>query len=391
MSKFWVVFLKEIIDNMRDRRSLISALVYPLLGPILVVAMLILLGRTLSDRTEETVILPVIGAEHAPQLIEFLSQQNIVAAPSPPSPQQVVRTGDEDVILVIPASYGDEFTESVPATIQLIVDESRQTAMGTVRRIRRVLDAYSQQIGSLRLMARGVNPAVVQALTVETVDTSTPQSQAGQMLNIAPYFIIFSIFIGGMYLAIDSTAGEKERGSLEPLLANPISHTSLVLGKMGAVLVFTLAAVLETLAGFALVLNLFPLESYLGMRINLEFSSLTTIFVICIPMMVLAAALQIIIATFTRGFKEAQNYLSFLPMIPALPGMFLAFLPIRPAPWNMLVPTLGQQLLINQVLRGEMLEPNFVFISAAATIGISGLLVITAVRLYGRESVLFGR
>ena len=391
MSKLWIVFLKEVTDNMRDRRSLFSALVYPLLGPLLVVAMLVLLGRTLSDRADEILELPIIGAEHAPNLVTFLEQQRISAVAAPTDPQAAVQNGDEDAVLIILETYGEKFTAGMPAPVQLIVDDSRQTTSGTVRRIRRVLNAYSSQIGNMRLLARGINPSITKALAIETVDMSTPESQAAQMLNIAPYFIIFSIFIGGMYLAIDTTAGEKERGSLEPLLINPISHTSLVLGKMGAVLLFTLAAVLETLLAFAVVLNLVPLENYLGMRINLEVSSLMTIFVICMPMMVLAAALQIIIATFTRGFKEAQNYLSFLPLIPALPGMFLAFLPIRPAPWNMMIPTFGQQLLIIQVLRGELLDSRLVTISAAATIGFSGLLVITAIRLYAREGVLFGR
>lgn len=391
MRKLWVIFFKEVMDNMRDRRSLVSALVYPLLGPILVVAMLVLVGRTLSDQADDIMMLPVVGAEHAPNLIAFLEQQNIFAAPSPADPEKAIRNAEEDAVLVILDSYGTQFTAGAPAAVQLIVDDSRQTSAGAVRRIRRVLQGYSQQIGAMRLVARGIDPSITQAISVETVDLSTPESQAAQMLNIAPYFIIFSIFIGGMYLAIDSTAGEKERGSLEPLLTNPVSHSALVLGKMGAVLVFTLAAVLETLLGFSLVLNLVPLEKYLGIRVNLEFSALMDIFVICMPMMLLAAALQIIIATATRGFKEAQTYLSFLPLIPALPGMFLAFLPIRPAAWNMIIPTLGQQLLINQVMRGEVLEPRLVLVSALATIGVSGLLVLVAIRLYARENVLFGR
>ena len=391
MSKIWVVFIKEVIDNLRDRRSLMSALGYPLLGPILVAVMLILVGRNFTERAEETLILPVIGVEHAPNLIGFLEEQNVEIVSSPPNPKESVRLGDEDVILVISEGYGEQFRMGNPASVQLITDDSRQTSLTSIRRVRSLLSAYSQQIGSLRLIARGINPAMTQALQIETVNLSTPQSQAAQMLNIAPYFIIFSIFIGGMYLAIDTTAGEKERGSLEPLLINPIRRSELVLGKIGAVLLFTLAGVLETLAGFAIVFNLIPLENFIGIRINLEPSSLMTIFTICMPMMVLAAALQLIIATFTKGFKEAQNYLSFLPLIPALPGMFLTFLPIRPEPWNMIIPTLGQQLLINQVLRGEAINPTFGFISAAATIGISGLLILVAIRLYSKESVLFGK
>lgn len=391
MRSGWIIFTKEILDNLRDRRAMVSALIYPLIGPVLVVLLLTVAGRTLTSRAETALLLPTIGAQRAPNLVSFLQQRNIQVVPGPADPEAEVREGSLDVVAVIPEGYGEDFVAGRPATVRLIVDASRQSASASVQRVRGALAAYSGQIGTLRLIARGINPSITDALAVELVDLSTPQSQAAQLLNIAPYFIIFSIFIGGMYLAIDSTAGEKERGSLEPLLINPVPRSVLVLGKMGAVLVFTFMAVVETLIGFALVLNLVPLENYLGIRIHLEPLSLLTIFLLTLPMMVLAASLQIVIATFTKGFKEAQNYLSFLPLIPALPGMFLAFLPVRPQFWNMLIPTFGQQLLINQVMRGESMDPVNVAISALATLLVGGLMTWVAVRLYDREAVLFGR
>ena len=108
-------------------------------------------------------------------------------------------------------------------------------------------------------------------------------------------------------------------------------------------------------------------------------------------MMLLAASLQIIIATFTRSFKEAQNYLSFLPLIPALPGMFLAFLPIKAELWTMLIPTFGQQLLINQLMRGEPVSALNVAVSALVTLAVALALIFAAARLYEREQVVLGR
>jgi sodium transport system permease protein len=134
-----------------------------------------------------------------------------------------------------------------------------------------------------------------------------------------------------------------------------------------------------------------PLGAQLGVRLSLGLPALLAIFLIALPIMLLAGALQMIIATSSRTVKEAQSYLAFLPLIPALPGLFLAFLPLRPAMWQMLVPTFGQQVLINQLMRGEPIDPLFTAVSAAITLAIGLLLTLVAMRLFGREQVLFGR
>lgn len=390
IERFGVIFKKEVIDNLRDRRTLAAALFYPLLGPLLMALIFTVMGRTMSTQAEKPLTLPVVGAQNGPALIQFLEQNGTEIQPGPDDPEASVRAGDHDVVLVIPTGYEEDFGAGRPATVRLVVDDSRQSASISVKRASRLLEAYSQQIGTLRLLARGVDPSLVTALAVEHIDVSTPQSQAAIFLNIMPYFIIFSVFMGGMYLIIDTTAGERERGSLEPLLINPVARSELVLGKLAAALVFTGVGVIETLAGFLVMLNVMPTESF-GVQISLHPSAMGIIFLIVVPIMLLAAALQMIIATFTRSFKEAQNYLSFLPLIPALPGMFLVFVPVKTKLWMMLIPTFGQQLLINQVMRGESLDALNVIVSATAT-AIAGLaLTFVAIRLYEREHILFGR
>lgn len=387
----WVVMHKEVLDNLRDRRSLAAAVLYPLLGPVLLVTLLVVVGRTFSEQAETPLALPVAGAERAPDLIRFLEQNGAEIEPAPADPEAAVAKGDVDVVLVIPDGYGAAFADGRPATVQIVVDASRQSDAVAIRRARRLVDAYREQIAALRLVARGVSPVVLAPLAVETVDVATPQSQAAGFLNLTPYFLIYAIFIGGMYLAIDTTAGERERGSLEPLLLNPVPRASLVLGKLGATLAFTLVAVVETILAFAVVLNVLPLEQYLGMRLSLSAGALAMVFVIALPMLPLAAALQLIIASFTGSFKEAQNYLSLLPLLPALPGMFLAFVPVAPTPAAMSIPTFGQQILINQVMRGEAIDPLHLAISAGVTLLLGLALVGLAIRLYGRERVVFGR
>ena len=387
----WIVMRKEVVDNLRDRRTLAAALFYPLLGPVLLVALLTVIGRSFSDQAESPLELPLVGAERAPNLVRFLEQHGAEILPGPVDPQAAVKAGDVDLVLVIPEDFAQQFRAGDPATLQLINDDSRQSATISIRRARQLLEAYSRQVGALRLLARGISPVVVQPLAVEDISVATPQSQAAGFMNMTGYFLIYSIFIGGMYLAIDSTAGERERKSLEPLLLSPLPRRDLVLGKLGATLTFTLVAVLETLLAFGVVLNRIPLEDYLGIRFGLSGSAILAVFLIVLPILPLASALQIIIASFTRSFKEAQNYLSLLPLVPALPGLFLAFLPIKPSLWAMLIPTFGQQLLINQVMRDEPIAPLYLAASAGTTLLAAALLTWLAVRLYEREALVFGR
>lgn len=160
---------------------------------------------------------------------------------------------------------------------------------------------------------------------------------------------------------------------------------------MAATLLFSLAAIAGTIIAFAAMLNLMPLDRYFGVRLSLPAGALVQMFLIVAPMCLLASAIQIIIATYTRSFKEAQNYLGFLPMVPGLPGLLLSFMPVKAELWTMLIPTFGQQLLINQVLRGEAVSSANILVSAAATLAVGLALVLVAMRLYGREQLLFTR
>ncbi len=385
-----IVFRKELTDSLRDRRTLTSALLYPLIGPVLMLLMYGVIARTFSEQTDKPLQLPVAGAEYAPSLIQFLEQNGAEVVPAPADPEAEVLNGNVDVVLVIPASYAADFSAGRPATVQLIVDYSRNSASASIRRAERLVRTYSGQMGALRLLARGVSPSVDTALAIEVNDLSTPQSQVANLLNIMPYFIVFAVFTGGMGIAIDTTVGERERGSLEPLLINPVARGELVLGKLGVTLAFSLVVVIETVLGFALMLNLVPLEE-LGVSMTMAPATVIGIILLSTPMILLAGPLQMIIATFTRNFKEAQNYLGLLPLIPALPGMFLAFVPVKPELWAMLIPTFGQQLLINQLMRGEAVSAINVAVSASVTFGVGVALTLAAIKLYEREQIVINR
>lgn len=392
MRRTWIIFRKEVLDNLRDRRSISSSLLTPVFMPVFLIALIMVVGRSvMSDLVETPLRLPVAGAEHAPHLIQFLEQNNVQIVPPPPDPRAAVREGDVNLVLVIGEDYGRMLEQGLPAPIEIVLDTSRQSASPDVQRARAVINGYSSLLSTLRLQARGVNPALAFPLVVNTSDVATPESQAILFLNMLPFLLIMTVFLGSIYVIIDATAGERERGSLEPLLVNPVRRWEFVIGKLLASLPFAVFTVALSLLLFGLGFNLVPLEEYTGFKMSIAPAVLWNIFFLSLPMVLLASALQMVVASFTRSFKEAQTYLSFLPLIAGLPGAFLAFLPVKPGAATMLIPTFGQSILINQMLRGETINPQFVIISAAATLAAAVALTVLAVYLYSREQILFGR
>lgn len=390
MKQILVIFQKEMIDNLRDYRSWITGFFWALFGPLLLGGMIMLLGNTIRHNIEQSLILPVQGAENAPNLIAFLEQQDIVIEAAPADPEAAVIAGDISVALIIPPEYNEEFSEGRRATVQLVFDSSRQSASADIRRAENALESYSEYIGLLRLTLRGVSPEVIQAVQIEEVDTATPQSNALIFISMLPYFIIFAIFNGASPVITDATAGERERGSLEPLLINPLPRGWVAIGKMLSAMPFAIVNLIVTLVGFGAIFRLLPVEELLGMQIGLEGGALLAVFLICLPIVFLACAIETLIASFTKTTKEAGTYLPFISLIPSLPGIALAFLPVKPALWTMLIPTFGQQILINQFLRYEPISVSNVVVSAVLTIVLSVVITYVAVKLYEAERIVTG-
>jgi len=347
-------------------------------------------GRTSHGAVERPLALPVAGAEHAPELVAFLRGAGVEVTAAPADPERAVRAGERDVVLVIPPRFGERLRAARPAPVRLVLDGSRQSAQRAISRARALLDGYGRQLGMQRLLVRGVHPGLAQAILVEETDLSTPESRAALVLSVLPYFVILSVFVGGMATAIDTTTGERERKSLEPLLANPVPRSGLALAKIAATALFAAAGLVETLIGFGLVPLLLPAAS-LGFTVRLDPALLLRTFLLCLPLVALLSALQILIAARARGFKAAQTTLSLLMMVPVLPGMMLAFLPLTIRPWMALVPTLGEQLVAARLLRGEPVAPAFVAGTVAATAAWAVLLGALAVRAFQGERIVFGR
>jgi len=218
MGQIFTVFRKEVTDNLRDRRTLMSALFFgPLFGPLLFAGMISLSLQRSVGESIETLQLPVSGADNAPSLMEYLTQNNAEILPvelTLESAKELIDAGTEDVVLIIPQGYGEALRSGNSAIIQLVSDSANSNARKNIRRTEGLLSSYERQLSAQRLMARGINPALINPIAVEDVDVSTPTGRSILLLGMMNYFIIFSMLMGGLYLATDTTAGERERGSL---------------------------------------------------------------------------------------------------------------------------------------------------------------------------------
>jgi sodium transport system permease protein len=308
--------------------------------------------------------------------------------PAPADPETAVKNGDVRLVLIVPADYAENFSSSRTATLKLVVDSSRMMQQVDVARVKFLLGQYSEYIGKLRLVTRGVSPEVIRAVYVEQVDVATSQGAAMFLVSYLPYFLILAIFNGAAPIVIDTTAGERERQSLEPLLINPVRRRTFVLGKLFSAFPFSIADLLITLIGFAILFNVLPIEEILGTRIEMNLFTLTAVFLVTLPIVFLAGAMEMLVASFVKSTKEASTYLPYIALLPSLAGLALAFFPVKPALWTMLIPTFGQQILIYELLRQETVHLSDVGIATTATILVSIGFTLLSVRLYNREQIV---
>ncbi len=385
------VFLKEVRDNLRDRRTLLSALLMgPLFGPILFAFVINMSLKQSLGEAGEALDVPVIGQEHAPNLMEYLKSHNIniTAAPADRAAAlEAVKVGKHDLVLVIPEAFGEELADTVPATIEVISDLANTQAERESRRAMRALRSYNRELAAMRLVARGVSPVVLRPLNIDVVDVSTPSGRSALLLGMLSYFFLFALLTGGMNLAIDATAGERERGSLEPLLCLPVTRDQLIFGKIFAACLFMALSLSLSLVSFYVTLKFIPLEK-LGMTPNFGALVVAKAFLLLLPFTLLGASLMTLVASFTKSFKEAQTWVSIVLLAPTLPILIVSILMVRPSTELMFIPSLSQHLLLVGLIKNEPINMLHVLVSVSGTLIVGGILTMICARLYRREGLL---
>ena len=380
------VMHKEWLDFFRDRRTfLLSLLVAPLLYPLIFLGIGKLTQMRAETQLEKTLSVPVAGMDRAPNLIRFLASYGIEAKPAPADIEARVRAQQEDLALAIDADFAKDWHDGKPAKIDIITDTTRRNGDVKVARVSKVLESYGNGVGAMRLLIRGINPGIATPLHVGTRDMATPEAKNSQFMSILlPMILTIFAFIGGAHLAMDTTAGERERQSLEPLLATPASRAALVGGKMLAAALLGMASMLLILVSFKLSATLINSMS----QMDVSFAAMGKLLLTLLPLVLIGTALITTLAAGAKSMKEAQSHIMWLMLLPMLPAYALMAYPLKNTEvWQYAVPFLSQNQLIQKITRGEVASIEQWAVYLTSSLALVVVLWALAVWRYKQEKL----
>lgn len=378
---FVTVWRKELKDAVRDKRSVMAAMSYAFFGPVLMAVAFFFLVTQLTDRSD--VEIDIQGAQSAPALMQFLEEQGIVARGDQAWPE-----GAQPITLEIPAHWDERMASGEPIRVVLRADRSNQKQRTDITRVEQAVQAYSSQVAQVRLLTRGLDPSLMQPIRLVEQDLATKGSRAAILLGGVLVFILLSVFWSGMNVAIDISAGERERHSLELLLSQPLSTTSLVLGKTLTAASFAVFGAVLSVVLMPLVFQFVPLAQ-IGMSVTFGWVTLVTMVLMLVPLALLATTMQLFVSFRAKSFKEAQTYISFLLMIPMLASFGIEFARLK-SQWLYYLPLTGQHQAFLDLIKGEPVQVTAAIISCVATLLLAWLLLVAIARMLRSEKTVFG-
>jgi sodium transport system permease protein len=356
-AKWPIVFSKEFRETTRDRRSLMLLVLFTLMYPVMLGVILHQQIKRATKPEREGIELAVIGAAQAPNLMAQLKQKNVTVQPvgamSEEAIGELLRARKVVALLRITDKFAENYQAMRPARVELWFDSASDNG-ARQRDIEEVLHSYSSSVTSARLLAHGVSPATVAPIQLQRYDTGSTAARSAGLIGSILGFLFFPAFICGLSAAVDSTAGERERRSLEVLMSQPARAWELVVGKwLAAGALAVIGITLELFLAHA-ILSWLPLEE-IGMSWRVTTADLLLVCLVSVPLSLFAAALQIAVAMNARSFKEAQSVLSFVLLVPMIPGIAVSMLDLKTALWMYAVPMLSNQTLLREIAKGEAL------------------------------------
>lgn len=387
---FLTVFRKELADALRDRRSWMIALVISMLsGPVVFTLMSNFISGIEEKAAAREVLM--VAPEHAPTLVNYLQRAGATVKAAPADHEAQLRSGSlQNAVVVPPADFEERLARGETVAVTLVYDDSHDRAQPMVRAASALLQGFNRETGTLRLVARGVSPQLLVPVEVEEHNLAPSQSRGAQLLFIVPWAALIVSVFGVISVAIDVTAGERERGSLEPLLMNPVGVGSIVLGKWAVVMIYSVVIVVLTMTGFLVSMRFISSET-LSALMQLQAREVAIFSAVLLPFAALMAAVNMLAATFGRSFKEAQTYVSYIAMAVQFAALVPVFLTVRDAFWQLLVPSVGQLSVLMKTLRGETVSLVHLAVPAAVCVAGTALCLLLQARLLRREQIVFAR
>lgn len=382
----WTVFRKELLDALRDRRTLMTVFISSVaMGP-LVLVLISTLVSSIEQRAEARE-LTAVGLDAAPTLRNYLLRQTYTLKQAPSDYEQQLKDSRlADPVLVVPRDFEEELARGEAPVLEIVSSSANQRAQSGVGRVGRLLDGFNQEQATLRLAVRGVAPAAVQSVQVEERDLANPASRAAQLTAMLPFFVLMAVLYGALNAALDTTAGERERGSLEPLLMNPAPRWALVAGKWGAV--WAVGMLIAVLSSFSFLPGQWLLRSEtLAAMFQYGLGEAMAFLGLLLPLAGALSALLMAVAIRCRSFKEAQANATVIVLALSLLPMIALFSQEGERPWHLWVPALAQSTLMARVLKGEPISGLDMLVPALACVLLAVLCLAYVSRQFARAAV----
>ena len=373
------IFRKEIADALRDRRTLLTVLISSvLMGPLVLLAISALVASLESSAEQREVV--VAGLASAPTLQNYFERQTYTVRAAPTDFEAQLRSAKlTDAVVVVPKDFETALQRGDAPIVEIVADSANQRSQASSSRIARLLGGFSRERATLNLAMRGVSPDVLEPVQLEERDLASTQTRATQITGMLPFFMLMAVLTGALNAALDTTAGERERGSLEPLLMNPTERWALVLGKWGAVA--SVSMLIAVLSCFSFLPGQWLLRSdTLAAMFQYGLREALLFLVVLLPFAAAASALLMAVAIRCKTFKEAQASTTVVMLAASLLPLINVFSLGQESPWYLWVPALAQNLLMTRVLKGE----SFGIEQLMAPLAVCVLIAVVAVWFVAR-------
>ena len=383
-----VVVRKELVDSLRDRRAIVSMLLPALLGPVLV--SFVLQQRVVEARSGDQVRIAIAGRD-GEALAAWLQQQSGVSVVALRSDAEAAaRAHEADVTLEVEEGFARDLARSRPAHVRLFTDSTRAGVEPKARRVAGLVNHFGAELAAQRLIVRGVAPSVIAPIALDRFDVASARQRAALLLNVVLGIVMVTLVTAGMQVATDSTAGERERGSLEALLLNAVPRWQIAVGKWLAATAAALAGMAVAIAVMDAALSRLSLEG-LGLRFHLGPRDAMTIFAVMSPLAFLLAAIETGLSCFAKSYREAQGFAAVLILPVVVLGGAFASYPVADHAWVSWLPVIGQYAAASQVLAGKAAAFDAAIGAAAGNLALAALAVWLVARMLSSERMIAGR
>jgi sodium transport system permease protein len=389
-----IVYRKELLEALRDRRTLISTILVPiLLFPILTVGVGYVVAGLIEEADREPARIMILGGTDSPSIVSSLAKsRNLIVVSDPANYVELISNKKIRAAVEIPPGLQTGAgTDFAPVKIYMYSGDLKSTT--AAKRIEDFFNDYRDNLARNRLTAQKLPASFLKPFDIKQQNVVSDEKVAGETVGgIIPYLVIIMCLTGAMYPAMDLTAGEKERATMETILSSPISRTHLVLGKF--LLVLTASLVTAALSVSSMGISSWVIQHFQdqssgsAMHIKIGLGAVLAVFLVALPLAVMFSAALLTIALFAKSYKEAQSYISPLMIVVIVPAIAAMLPGVELTPRLSLVPILNVSLLCKDLIAGNY-HWNSIALIFLSTCLYGGAAIFIAVKMFHRESVLF--